>query len=62
MSVSTQESEEPMKPEKVKSKVIEIAKLCMVHDESTGFYKSPCPYEINKLAMQILEILTEEKE
>jgi len=51
-----------MKPEKVKSKVIEIAKLCMVHDESTGFYKSPCPYEINKLAMQILEILTEEKE
>lgn len=51
-----------MSPEKVKPKVIEIAKLCMVHDEATGFYKAPCPYEINELAMQILELLREEKE
>ena len=46
----------------IKLELVSIAKLCMIHDNDTGFFKSPCPYEINKIVMKALEIIRKEKE
>ncbi len=49
-----------MKNEEIKSKLTSIARLCMIHDNDTGYFKSPCPYEINKIVMETLNVIKEE--
>ena len=46
----------------IKSKLVSIAKLCQIHDDNTGYFKSPCPYEINKIVMETLKLIKEEND
>jgi hypothetical protein len=54
--------EDQMKNEEIKSKLTSIARLCMIHDNDTGYFKSPCPYEINKIVMETLNVIKEEND